>query len=222
MNLQQELTQTGSNTMSSEAAKTLRQTYFLLSLTLAFSGLVAFMSAKMNASHPGMLLVLVGFYGLFFAIHYFRNSVWSLPLVFMLTGFMGYVIGPVINGFMGSDGGSTIVVNAMALTALVFFSLSAYVLKTGKDMTFLGGFLIAGFIALVGGMLINFFTNIPGLSLAISVGFVIFSSAAILFETSSIIRGGQTNYVLATVGLFVSIYNLFMSLLNIMNAFSDD
>lgn len=199
-------------------SKTLRQTYMLLAMTIGFSGLVAFVSMSMGWQHPGIIITLVGFYGLLFAIHLCKNSFAALPLTFAFTGFLGYCLGPILNAAIGINGGPSIVVNAMLLTALVFFSLSGYILKTGKDMSFLSGFLIAGFIALLGGIVLNLFLQIPALSLAISVGFVIFSSAAILFETSRIVRGGETNYVLATVSLYVSIYNLFISLLSLMSS----
>lgn len=202
--------------IDSAASKTLRQTYMLLSMTLAFSGFIAFLSQQLKWQSPGIIVTLFGFYGLFFAIHKMRNSVWALPLTFALTGFMGYTLGPILDKVIGT-GGVDVVFNAFALTAIVFFGLSAYVLKTGKDMSFLSGFLLAGFIALVGGMLLSFFTDIPGLGMAMSIGFVIFSSAAILFETSNIIKGGERNYILATISLYVSIYNIFLSLLNLLN-----
>lgn len=201
-----------------EISKTLRQTYMLLGMTIAFSGLIAFLSMKMGWQYPGIIVTLFGFYGFLFAIHMLKNSFFALPLTFAFTGFLGYSLGPILNSVIGINGGPGIVVNALAMTALVFFGLSAYVLKTGKDMSFLGGFLLAGFIALLGGIVLSFFMNIPGLSLAISIGFVIFSSAAILYETSRIIRGGETNYILATVSLYVSIYNIFLSLLSLMSS----
>lgn len=199
-------------------SKTLRQTYMLLGMTLAFSGLVAYLSMKMGWKNPGIIVTLFGFYGFLFAIHMLKNSFFALPLTFAFTGFLGYSLGPILNSVIGINGGPSIVINALAMTALVFFGLSAYVLKTGKDMSFLGGFMLAGFIALMGGVVLSLFMNIPGLNLAISVGFVIFSSSAILFETSRIIRGGETNYILATVSLYISIYNIFVSLMSLMSS----
>lgn len=201
-----------------EISKTLSQTYTLLSITLIFSAVIAFVSQQMNLPHPGMWVTIGGFYGLLFAIHYFKNSIAALPLTFALTGLMGYTLGPILNNVLAVQNGVSIIGNAFGLTALVFFSLSAYVLKTKKDMSFLGGFLMAGVIALIGGTLLHLFTDIQGLGLALSVGFVIFSSAVILFQTSAIIHGGERNYILATISLYVSIYNLFLSFLNLLSS----
>lgn len=202
--------------VGAEAAAVLKNTYMLLGLTIAFSAVVAFFS--MNLPRPGIIITLVGFYGLFFLTAKLRNSAWGIVSTFALTGFMGYTLGPIIGMFAGA-GAMPVVANALGLTAFVFFGLSAYALISRKDFSFLAGFLTAGFFVLIGAMLIGFFMNIPGLQLAISAGFVLFSSAAILYETGNIIHGGERNYVMATIGLYVSIYNLFLSLLNILMAF---
>lgn len=202
--------------VGAEAAAVLKNTYMLLGLTIAFSAVVAFFS--MNLPRPGIIITLVGFYGLFFLTAKLRNSTWGIVSTFALTGFMGYTLGPIIGMFAGA-GAMPVVANALGLTAFVFFGLSAYALISRKDFSFLAGFLTAGFFVLIGAMLIGFFMNIPGLQLAISAGFVLFSSAAILYETGNIIHGGERNYVMATIGLYVSIYNLFLSLLNILMAF---
>jgi modulator of FtsH protease len=205
--------------LDTNVASVLKNTYMLLGLTIAFSSIVAYLS--MGAPRPGILITLVGFYGLFFLTAKLRDSVWGLVSTFALTGFMGYTLGPVIGMFAGA-GAMHIVANALGLTAFVFFGLSAYVLTTRKDFSFLGGFLVAGFFVLIGAMLLSFFMQIPGLQLAISAAFVLFSSAAILYETSNIIHGGERNYIMATVGLYVSIYNLFVSLLHLLSAFSGE
>src|SRR5690606_29591883 len=164
----------------------------------------------------------IGFYGLFFLTAKLRNSSWGLLSTFALTGFMGYTLGPILNRYLGMANGGEVIGTAMAMTALVFFGLSAYVLTTRKDMSFLGGFIIAGFFVLIGAMVAGIFFNIPGLQLAISAGFVLFASATILFQTSAIITGGERNYIMATISLYVSIYNLFVSLLQLVGAFSGD
>ncbi|PIE43093.1 MAG: BAX inhibitor protein [Gammaproteobacteria bacterium] len=206
---------------SLETSKVLKNTYMLLGLTLAFSAFVAYMSMSLNMPHPGMIITLVGFYGLLFAIHKTQNSTMGLVFTFALTGFMGYTLGPIIGMFAGA-GAMHLVTNALGLTAFVFFGLSAYALITRKDFSFLAGFITIGCFVLIGAMVVGLFADIQGLQLAISAGFVLFSSAIILYQTSAIIHGGERNYVMATVTLFVSLYNLFLSLLQLLMAFSGD
>lgn len=205
-----------------EVSKVLRNTYGLLALTLAFSGLVAYVSMQMNAVYPNIFVVLIAFYGLFFATVKLRNSGWGLVTTFALTGFMGYTLGPILNHYLGMSNGGEVISSAFAMTALVFFGLSAYVLTTRKDMSFLGGFITAGFFVLLGASLANIFFQVSGLQLAISAGFVLFSSVCILFQTSAIIHGGERNYIMATISLYVSIYNLFVSLLQIFGIMGSD
>jgi len=203
-----------------EVSNVLRNTYGLLGLTLLFSAFTAFLMRNSAPMH--FLITLVGFYGLLFLTHKLRNSPWGLVSVFALTGFMGMTLGPIISYYLSIRGGAGIVAAAFSMTALVFCGLSAYVLTTRKDMSFLSGFIIAGVFVLLGAMLANWAFQISGLSLAISAAFVLFSSACILYETSAIIHGGERNYIIATVGLYVSIYNLFLSLLNLIGAFAGD
>ncbi|AYF86923.1 Bax inhibitor-1/YccA family protein [Pseudomonas sp. JS3066] len=205
-----------------EVSRVLRNTYGLLALTLAFSGLVAYAAQQMRVPYPSFFVVLIGFYGLFFLTVKLRNSAWGLVSTFALTGFMGYTLGPILNMYLGMPNGGEVVSSAFAMTALVFFGLSAYVLTTRKDMSFLGGFITAGFFVLIGAMLASFFFNISGLQLAISAGFVVFSSVCILFQTSAIIHGGERNYIMATISLYVSIYNLFISLLQLVGVLSSN
>ncbi|MDH4582615.1 Bax inhibitor-1/YccA family protein [Pseudomonas sp. BN415] len=205
-----------------EVSRILRNTYGLLALTLAFSGLVAYVAQQMRVPYPSIFVVLIGFYGLFFLTVKLRDSAWGLVSTFALTGFMGYTLGPILNMYLGMPNGGEVVSSAFAMTALVFFGLSAYVLTTRKDMSFLGGFITAGFFVLIGAMLASFFFNISGLQLAISAGFVVFSSVCILYQTSAIIHGGERNYIMATISLYVSIYNLFISLLQLVGVFSSD
>ncbi|RJX83560.1 Bax inhibitor-1/YccA family protein [Pseudomonas sp. LS-2] len=198
-----------------EVSRVLRNTYGLLALTLAFSGIMAFVAQQMNVRYPNVFVVLIGFYGLFFLTNKLRDSAWGLVSAFALTGFMGFILGPILNRYLGMQGGAEVVSSAFAMTALVFGGLSAYVLITRKDMSFLGGFITAGFFVLLAAVLASMFFHISGLQLAISAGFVLFSSACILFQTSAIIQGGERNYIMATISLYVSIYNLFISLLQI-------
>jgi len=209
-------------TQQLEISSMLRNTYGLLAMTLAFSGLVAFMAQQMNAPRVGFFMLLLGFYGLFFLTAKLRNSPWGLLSTFALTGFMGYTLGPILNHYMGMANGGEVVGSAFAMTALVFCGLSAYVLTTRKDMSFLSGFITAGFFVLLGAVLVSIFFNISGLQLAISAGFVLFSSVCILFQTSAIIHGGERNYIMATISLYVSIYNLFVSLLQIFGIMGSD
>jgi len=209
---------------SSESAlatnKVLRNTYTLLAMTLAFSAVVAGVTAKLGLGMPNIIVFLVGAYGLMFLTEKFKHSSMGLVFVFLFTGFMGYTIGPMINAYV-SNGAGDIVVTALGGTALTFFALSAYVLTTKKDMSFLGGMMTAGFVVLIAGMIANIFLNIPILSQAISALFILFSSGAILMQTSAIIRGGETSYISATVTLFVSLYNIFVSLLSLLGGSRD-
>lgn len=204
-----------------ETNKVLRSTYMLLAMTLAFSAAVAGVSMALNLPHPGFILLLVGFYGLLFLTYKTANSSMGIVSVFALTGFLGYTLGPILNMVIGAGGGE-IVMMALGGTAMVFFGLSGYVLTTKKDMSFLGGMMHAGFWVLIAAVIANLFLQIPALGLAISSIFILFSSGAILMQTSAIIHGGERNYILATVTLYVSIYNIFVSLLSILSAFGGD
>lgn len=201
--------------------KVLRNTYMLLGMTLAFSAFVAFISASMGLPHPGLIITLVGFYGLLFLVHKTANSSAGLLSVFALTGFMGYTLGPIL-GMVSAIGpqGDQIIMMALGGTALIFFTLSAYILTTKKDMSFLGGMMMALFVVLIVGVIANLFMQMPALGLAISALFILFSAGAILMQTSAIVNGGERNYVLATVTLYVSIYNIFLSLINLLLAFT--
>ena len=205
-----------------EVSRVLRNTYGLLALTLAFSGVMAFVAQQMRVGYPNIFVVLIGFYGLFFLTNKLRDSAWGLVSAFALTGFMGFILGPILNRYLGMAGGAEVVSSAFAMTALVFGGLSAYVLITRKDMSFLGGFITAGFFVLLAAVLASMFFQISGLQLAISAGFVLFSSVCILCQTSAIIHGGERNYIMATISLYVSIYNLFVSLLQIFGIMSRD
>lgn len=203
--------------------KVLRNTYALLSMTLLFSAATAALSMYMNLPHPGIIMTMVGFYGLLFLTEKLVNSAWGLLSVFALTGFMGLTIGPIINMYVNNLGnGSQIVMTAMAGTGVIFLGLSAYALTTRKDFSFLGGFLMVGILVAFLAGLGAYFFQIPALSLGVSAMFILLMSGMILWQTSNIIHGGETNYIRATVGLFVSIYNLFMSLLSILGFVGGD
>ncbi len=212
----------GTAAASIPAHRVLRNTYALLALTLTFSAAVAAVSAALKLPHPGIIITLVGYFGLLFATYKLSNSVWGLGAVFALTGFMGYTLGPIVNHYLAMQGGGEIVAMAFGGTALIFFSLSAWVLTSKRDFSFMGGFLFAGMIvALLAGLAAVFF-QMPALSLTVSAAVVLLMSGMILFETSRIIHGGETNYILATVSLFVSIFNLFTSLLQLLGFMNSD
>lgn len=195
------------------AQRVLRNTYALLGLTLAFSALVAGLAMSLKLPHPGILVTLVGFYGLFFLVNKTANSGKGVLAVFALTGFMGYTLGPVLAAQLALPGGAQTIAMALGATGATFLALSGWVLATRRDFSFMGGFLFAGMvIAILAGLAAMFF-QMPALGLAVSAMVALLSAGLILFETSRIVNGGETNYVMATVGLFVSIYNLFSSLL---------
>ena len=159
-----------------DVSRVLRNTYALLAMTLAFSGLVAFVSQQMRLPYPNIFVVLIGFYGLFFLTVRTRDSGWGLVSTFALTGFMGYTLGPILNMYLGLPNGGSVIASAAGMTALAFFGLSAYALISRKDMSFLSGFLMAGFWILLGAVVLSFFVQISGLQLAISAGFVLFAA----------------------------------------------
>ena len=201
--------------------KVLRNTYFLLGLTMAFSAVVAYISMSLNLPYPNLIVLLVGFYGLLFVTNRLANSAWGILAAFAFTGFMGYTIGPILNMYVARGMGDLIML-AFAGTAIVFFACSAYVLTTKKDMSFLSTAIFSLFIVLLLGIVASFFFQIPALAVGISALFVVFSTMTILYETSNIIHGGETNYIRATVSIYVSIYNLFISLLRLLSIFSSD
>jgi modulator of FtsH protease len=203
--------------------KVIRNTYILLAMTLLFSASTAGLSMAFNLPHPGLLVTLVGYFGLLFLTTKLRNSVWGLVSIFALTGFMGLTLGPIINLYLTKfTNGAELVMMAMGGTGLIFLGLSGYALSTRKDFSFLGGFLmvgiLVGFLAGLGAI----FFQLPGLALAVSSIFVLLMAGLILYQTSEIIHGGETNYIMATITLYVSIYNLFTSLLHLLGVFGGD
>lgn len=201
--------------------KVLRNTYLLLSMTFLFSAFAAYFSYATGARPMNPLLMIGGLYGLMFLTHSLRNSPMGLLSVFAFTGFMGYTLGPVLNMYvMHYSNGAQLIATALGGTGLIFFGLSGYALTTRTNFNYMGGFLFVAVMAAFLAMIANIFFQIPAINLAISAAFVLISSGLILFQTSEIIHGGETNYISATVSLFVSIYNLFVSLLNLLSAFS--
>ena len=202
--------------------KVLRNTYALLSMTLMFSALTAGVSMTFNWPHPGLILTLGVYWGLLFLTFRLRNSMWGIVSVFALTGFMGLTLGPIINYYLNTPYGSSIVMQALGGTAIIFLALSAYAVKSEKDFSFMGGFLFVGIWVGFLASLAAYFFNMPALALATSAIFVLLMSGLILYETSDIIHGGETNYIIATVTLYVAIYNLFVSLLHLLSFFYGD
>ncbi|MDP5055609.1 Bax inhibitor-1/YccA family protein [Marinomonas hwangdonensis] len=212
-----------SSTHSSQAAnKTLRNTYGLLSLTLLFSAFTAGVSMALNLPHPGLIITLVGFYGLLFLTHKCQNSATGLLCVFALTGFMGITLGPILSMYLSLPNGASLIMSALGITGLSFLGLSAYALVSKRDFSFLNGFITVGFFVLLFAVIAGFFVQMPALQIFISAGFALFSAAVILMQTNQIVRGGETNYIMATVTLYVSLYNMFLSVLALLGMARDE
>ncbi len=216
---------TRAGTSVSETVRTnqvIRNTYLLLSLTLAFSAVTAFTAMAIQAPPVHWIFMLAVLIGGPFAIHAVRNSVWGLVLTFAFTGLLGFFLGPILSLYLGLPNGSQIVGNAFGTTAVAFVALSAYALTTRKDFSFLGGFLIVGLVLALVAIVANLFLAIPALSLAISAAVVLLLSAAILFDTSRMIHDPDANYIVMTVSLYANLYVMFLHLLNLFHAFSGD
>lgn len=201
----------------------IRNTYTLLAMTLLFSAATAGLSMVLDLPHPGILITLVGYYGLLFLVTRLRDSVWGLAAVFGLTGFMGLTLGPIVQAYLTMlPNGGQVVMMAMGGTGAIFLGLSGYALTSRRDFSFMGGFLMVGIlVAFLAGLGAIFF-QLPALSLAVSAMFVLLMSGLILYETSNLVHGHETNYIMATVSLYVSIYNLFLSLLQLLGFASSD
>jgi modulator of FtsH protease len=218
----QQITATRSESQVLATNKVLRNTYALLSMTLLFSAATAGIAMVMNLPPFNPILTLVGYFGLLFATTKFSNSGLGLLFVFMLTGFMGLTLGPIINLYLATANGSQLVMTALGGTGVIFLALSGYALTSRKDFSFMGGFLMVGIlVAFLGGIAAMIF-SMPLMSLVVSGMFVLLMSGMILYQTSDIIHGGETNYILATVTLYISIYNLFLSLLHLLTAFAGE
>jgi len=191
-------------------------------MTLIFSAVTATIAIASNAAPVNFIVQLVVLLGTLFALNKFQNSVWSIPLVFFFTGFLGYTAGPIVNFYLGMANGGDIVTTALAMTGITFLGLSAYAVSSRKDFSFMGGFLMIGLILVIVASIANIFFAIPALSLVISAVGVLVFSGFILYDTSRMVNGGETNYVMMTVSLYLNIYNLFMMLLHLTGAFSGD
>ena len=201
-------------------SKVLRQTYMLLSATILFSAITAAASMAIQAPYMG-LWMLLPYFAFLFLTEKFKNSGLGLVFVFCLTGWLGFTIGPILNMYLATSGAEPILLS-LGGTALIFFTLSGYVLVTRKDLSFMTGFLTVGILVAFIGAIANAFLHISGLGLAISCMFLLLSSGMIMWQTSAIIHGGETNYISATVTLYVMLYNIFLTLLHLIGAFSDD
>ncbi|AGM41212.1 TEGT family carrier/transport protein [Spiribacter salinus M19-40] len=203
--------------------KVLRNTYALLAMTLLFSASMAGVAMATNAPPMHWLLVLGGYFGLLFLTTSLRNSIWGLASVFALTGFMGFTLGPIVSLYLSAfSNGAELVMMALGGTGVTFLGLSAYALTSQRDFSFMRGFIFAGVLVAFAGAIIAIIFSVPALSLAVSAAFVVLMSALILYQTSEIIHGGETNYIMATITLYVTIYNLFLSLLQLLAAFAGE
>ena len=199
--------------------KVLRQTYILLGMNVLFSALCAYAGMLMNIGHINPLIAIVALVGLSIAIRANRTNGLGIVLLFALTGFLGLYIANVLNLFVAYGMGS-VVVKALVGTGIIFFALSAYVLFTGTNFTFLGAFLFTGLlVAFLAGLGAMFF-NMTALSVAVSAAFLVIFSGFVLYDTSRIIEGEETNYISATLDLFMDIFNIFIHLLNLLSAFN--
>ncbi|MDE2077882.1 MAG: Bax inhibitor-1/YccA family protein [Burkholderiales bacterium] len=204
------------------ARKVLRNTYALLGMTIAFSAAVAGTSMAMGWPAPGLILSLIGTLGLFYLTHKLANRASGLAAVFALTGFMGYMLGPILNQVLALPHGAAVVTNALGSTAVAFLALSAIAWTSKRDFSFMGSYLMVGMLVALALGLGAMFFEVPALSLAVSGLVVLLMCGMILFETSRIVQGGETNYILATVSLYSSLYNLFLSLLQLFGVMGSD
>ncbi len=203
-----------------ETNSVIRNTYILLAASISFSAVMAYVAMVTNAKPLGLITLAI-YFGLIFLINATRNSALGIVSVFVFTGFMGYTLGPLLNSYLYTfANGQELIFTALGGTGIIFFALSGYALTTRKDFSFLAGFLLAGSIVLMLGVVASFFTQMPMLQLGLSAGFMMLSAALILFETSQIIHGGERNYIMATVSIYVSLYNMFVSLLQLLSFFS--
>ncbi|WP_077338587.1 Bax inhibitor-1/YccA family protein [Pseudocolwellia agarivorans] len=205
-----------------EINKVLKNTYMLLSMTLAFSAVTAGISMSMGLPHGAALIMTLVAFGLLFVVNKKADQASGIYWIFAFTGLMGASLGPMLNHYAALPGGPSLIMQALGGTALIFFALSGYALTSKKDFSFMGGFLMVGLIvALVAGIA-NIFFQIPALSLAVSAAVIMIMSGLILFDTSRIIHGGETNYIRATVSLYLNIYNIFVHLLSLLGVFGSD
>jgi len=214
--------QTANQSSAIEINKVLRNTYMLLSMTLAFSAVTAGISMAMNLSHIAAIIMMLVAFGLMFVVNKKADQASGVFWIFAFTGLMGASLGPMLNMYAAMPNGGSLIMQALGGTALIFFSLSGYALTSKKDFSFMGGFLMVGLIVAIIAMLANMFFQIPALSLAISAAVIMIMSGLILYDTSRIINGGERNYIRATVSLYLNIYNIFVHLLHLLGVFGGD
>ncbi|MDO7084543.1 Bax inhibitor-1/YccA family protein [Pseudocolwellia sp. AS88] len=220
--MQSNISLNASKSSAIEINKVLKNTYMLLSMTLAFSAVTASVSMAMGLSHMVALVMTLGAFGLLFVVNKKADQASGIYWIFAFTGLMGASLGPMLNYYAAMPNGGSLILQALGGTALIFFALSGYALTSKKDFSFMGGFLMVGLIvALVAGIA-NIFFQIPALSLAVSAAIIMVMSGLILFDTSRIIHGGETNYIRATVSLYLNIYNIFVHLLSLLGVFGND
>lgn len=201
--------------------KLIRNTYTLLSMTLLFSAVAAVAGVMMNIGQGMALVSTIGAIAmLWFVLPRTANSATGIPVIFGITGLLGLGLGPVLNFYLSVN--PSIVMTALGGTGAIFLGLSAYALTTRKDFSFLAGFLMVGLFVVIGASLLNIFLNIPAMFLAVNVAVIMIMSGFILFQTSSMINGGETNYIMATASLFLSILNMFQALLHLLGAFGNN
>ncbi|NQY49028.1 MAG: Bax inhibitor-1/YccA family protein [Colwellia sp.] len=214
--------QTASHSSAIEINKVLKNTYMLLSMTLAFSAVTAGISMAMNLPSGAALVMTLVAFGLMFVVNKKADSASGIYWIFAFTGLMGASLGPMLSAYAAMPGGGALIMQALGGTALIFFALSGYALTSKKDFSFMGGFLMVGMIVALVAMVANIFFQIPALSLAISAAIIMIMSGLILFDTSRIINGGERNYIRATISLYLSIYNIFVHLLMLLGVLGND
>jgi modulator of FtsH protease len=203
--------------------KVLRSTYILLSMTLLFSAAMAGVSMALNVPYFGPFVTLGVYFGLLFLTSKMKNSAGGIVCVFALTGFMGLTLGPLLSAYIQNiPNGGELVMTALATTGVVFLAISAYAVKSQKDFSFMGGFMMVGMLGLLGVIVLGFFMDLSAFQMAISAGIVLLMGAMILYQTSAIIHGGETNYIMATITLYVAIYNMFLNILMLLGMGGDD
>ena len=214
--------QTASKSSAIEINKVLKNTYMLLSMTLAFSAVTAGVSMAMNLPSGAALVMMLVAFGLMFVVNKKADSASGVYWIFAFTGLMGASLGPMLSSYAAMPGGPALIMQALGGTALIFFALSGYALTSKKDFSFMGGFLMVGLIVVVVASIANIFFQIPALSLAISSAVIMIMSGLILYDTSRIINGGERNYIRATVSLYLNIYNIFVHLLSLLGVLNSD
>ena len=205
------------------ANKVLRNTYWLISMTLLFSAFTAFIAMSTGATIMNPLLMLVVYIGLLFGINTTKNSPWGIVLTFVLTGLLGYSLGPILNMYLTMfKNGAELIMMAFGTTGLIFLGLSVVAMSPARNFNRVGSFCaISAIVALVA-LVINIFLQLPALALVISLVFAFISGGFILWQTNAIVRGEETNYILAAVNIYVSLFNIFVTLLQIFGAVAGD